>query len=70
MKEMTPPFIPVVKDSSDVQNVDKEFLVQAPEETPVQASELANMASEEGDFDNFTYVNQNKFSEIENATGG
>lgn len=70
MKEMIPPFIPVVEDSSDVRNVDKEFLVQAPEETPVQSSELANMASEEGDFDNFTYVNQNKFSELENATGG
>ena len=33
-------------------------------------SELAHLASEEGDFDNFTYVNQSNFSEIENSTGG
>ena len=68
MKDITPPFVPDVEDSSDVQNVDKEFLSEMPEETPVQQSELAAMASEEGDFDNFTYVNENKFSEIESGT--
>ena len=48
-----------------MRNVDKEFLGEAPEETPVQASELAALASDGGDFDNFTYVNANNFSEIE-----
>ena len=70
MKEVNPPFVPQVENSSDVQFVDQEFLVEPPEETPVQASDLAGLGGEEGDFDNFTYVNENKFSEIEGASGG
>ena len=36
----------------------------------MQTSELAALACEEGDFDNFTYVNENNFSEIEAASNG
>ena len=56
-KEITPPFVPQTQRASDVSNVDPEFLAEVPEETPVQDSYLVAMASEDGDFDNFTYVN-------------
>ena len=55
---------------SDVSNVDPEFLAEAPTETPVQPSQLAAMAQEDGDFDNFTYVNSNKFSDLVPAANG
>ena len=45
-------------------NVDPEFLAEAPEETLVEPSQLADMASKDGDFDNFTYANPNNFSEL------
>ena len=48
-------------------NVDPEFLAEVPEETPVQDSYLVAMAKEDGDFDNFTYVNQNNLSQLEAA---
>ena len=57
MKEIEPPFVPSVTKTSDVSNVDPEFLAETPTETPVQPSQLAAMASEDGDFDNFTFVN-------------
>ena len=31
---------------------------------------MAGLDGEEADFDNFTYVNENKFSEIEGASNG
>ena len=64
MKEVEPPFVPNTQAVSDVSNVDPEFLAEAPTETPVQPSQLAAMAQEDGDFDNFTYVNENKFSDL------
>ncbi len=63
-KEIDPPFVPSTRQASDVSNVDPEFLAEAPEETPVQDSELAAIASEHGDFDNFTYVNVHNMSEF------
>lgn len=62
MKEIEPPFVPSVSRTSDVSNVDPEFLAETPTETPVQPSQLAAMASEDGDFDNFTFVNENNLS--------
>ena len=53
------PFVPGIKEKSDVSNVDPEFLAETPEETPVIDSVLAAVAGEEGDFDNFTYKNPN-----------
>ena len=41
--------------------------MEPPEETPVQASDLAGLGGDEDNFDNFTYVNENNFSEIEGA---
>ena len=67
---MAPSFVPQVKNTSDVQNVDQEFLEEAPEETPVQASDLAVLACEEGNFDNFTFVNENNMSELEGVQNG
>jgi len=61
-KEILPSFVPTTERASDVSNVDPEFLAEAPEETPVQDSYLVAMAKEDGDFDNFTYVNQNNLS--------
>lgn len=49
---------------SDVSNVDPEFLAETPEETPVLESALAAMASEDGDFDNFTFINKHNMSEL------
>ena len=66
-KEIEPPFVPTTARASDVSNVDPEFLAEVPEETPVQDSYLVAMAKEDGDFDNFTYVNQNNLSAIEQA---
>lgn len=63
-KETEPPFVPSTRQASDVSNVDPEFLAEAPEETPVQDSALADMASKDGDFDNFTYVNVHNMSEL------
>jgi hypothetical protein len=53
------PFVPGIKEKSDVSNVDPEFLNETPEETPVVDSILAAVAGEDGDFDNFTYKNPN-----------
>ena len=64
MKEISPPYVPQTSRKSDVSNVDPEFLAETPEETPVQDSQLAAMAGEDGEFDNFTYVNQHNLSEI------
>ena len=50
--------------ASDVSNVDPEFLAETPEETPVLESALAAMASEDGDFDNFTFINKHNMSEL------
>ena len=70
MKEIAPPFVPNTQAVSDVSNVDPEFLAEVPTETPVQPSQLAAMASEDGDFDNFTYVNANNLSDlVPSATG-
>ena len=70
MKEIEPPFVPNTQAVSDVSNVDPEFLAEAPTETPVQPSQLAAMAAEDGDFDNFTYVNANNLSDlVPSATG-
>lgn len=55
MKEIPPPFVPTTNQASDVSNVDPDFLAETPNETPVQPSELAAMANQDGDFDNFTY---------------
>ena len=64
MKEVEPPFVPNTQAVSDVSNVDPEFLAEVPTETPVQPSQLAAMAQQDGDFDNFTYVNENNLSEL------
>ena len=64
MKEISPPYVPQTSRKSDVSNVDPEFLAETPEETPVQDSQLAAMAGEDGEFDNFTYVNQHNLSEL------
>ena len=66
-KEISPPFVPQTQQASDVSTVDPEFLAEAPEETPVQDSYLVAMAKEDGDFDNFTYVNENHLSQLEQA---
>jgi hypothetical protein len=65
MKEIAPPFVPTIKEVSDVSNVDPEFLAESPTETPVIESALAAMAQREGDFDNFTYVNEHNLSELQ-----
>ena len=44
MKEMVPPFVPQIRQASDVSHVDPEFLAETPEETPVDESQLAAMA--------------------------
>ena len=67
-KEIPPPFVPQTQRASDVSNVDPEFLREVPEETPVQDSYLVAMAKEDGDFDNFTYVNENHMSALEQAS--
>lgn len=59
-KEIEPPFVPQTSRASDVSYVDPEFLAEAPEETPILDSHLAAMA--EGEFDNFTFVNENNMS--------
>ena len=64
MKEIDPPYVPTTRQPSDVSNVDPEFLAETPEETPVLESALAAMASEEGDFDNFTFINKHNLSEL------
>ena len=64
-KEIAPPFVPVVHEASDVSHVDPEFLQEVPLETPVQDSQLAALAQSEGDFDNFTYVNEHNLSELQ-----
>ena len=64
MKEVEPPFIPSTREVSDVSNVDPEFLAEAPTETPIIPSQLAAIASEMGDFDNFTFVNANNLSDL------
>lgn len=35
-----------------------------PEETPLEDNAFTKMASEDGDFDNFTYVNEHHLSQI------
>ena len=70
MKEIAPPFIPTVQEISDVSNVDPEFLAEIPTETPVLESPLAAMAGDEGDFDNFTYVNEHNLSELQASQEG
>ena len=67
-KEIPAPFIPQIREDSDVSNVDPEFLAEVPQETPYEQSQLAGMANEDGDFDNFTYANPNQMSVIERQT--
>ena len=39
-KQVPIPFVPTVEDESDVFNIDKEFLNEAPSETPIEANPL------------------------------
>ena len=63
-----PPFKPAIKADTDVQNVDPEFLAEPPEETPVVDNELLKRSAMDGEFDNFTYINQSNMSEIDRIT--
>lgn len=63
-KEITPPYVPQTQQAADVAFVDPEFLAETPEETPVQDNFLVKMAGEDGEFDNFTYVNEHNLSEL------
>lgn len=63
-KEINPPYVPQTQQADDVAFVDPEFLAEAPEETPVQDNFLVKMAGEDGEFDNFTYVNEHNLSEL------
>lgn len=69
-KEIPPPFVPQTQQASDVSNVDPEFLAELPEETPVQDSHLVAMARDDGEFDNFTYVNEHNLTELYAGTSG
>jgi len=44
--------------------VANEFLNEMPEETPLEDNAFTKMASEDGDFDNFTYVNEHNLSQV------
>ena len=47
---------------------DPEFLAEPPEETPVVDNELLKRSAMDGEFDNFTYINQSNMSEIDRIT--
>lgn len=64
LKQVEPPFKPECESESDVQNVANEFLDEMPQETPLEDNAFTKMASEDGDFDNFTYVNGNYLSQM------
>ena len=64
-KQIKPPYRPKTEANTDVSNVDPEFLAEVPEETPLEHSELLKLSEQDGDFDNFTYVNQNNLSELD-----
>lgn len=68
-KGIPPPFVPRTTQTSDTSNVDPDFLAEAPEETPLDDNALLQMAHNDGDFDNFTYVNEHNLSEIDHAAG-
>ena len=44
MKKLKPPFVPQTAATTDVSNVDPEFLAEAPEETPLESSEILKIS--------------------------
>ena len=68
-KKIKPPFKPQTTNITDVQNVDPEFLAEPPEETPVDSSELLKRSEMDGEFDNFTYVNEQNLSMVGSEAG-
>jgi hypothetical protein len=53
-----PPFVPVTQSTRDTNNVDEEFLQEAPQETPVVENALMRVHNKAELFDNFSYVNE------------
>lgn len=62
--------MPRTSANTDVSNVDPEFLAEAPEETPLERSEILKISEDDGDFDNFTFVNAHNLSDIAASIDG
>ncbi len=50
-KQVKPPYVPKLENSSDLNNIDKVFTREPPQETPEEGERLLRKAK----FDNFTY---------------
>lgn len=50
--------MPQVEDSGDVFNIDKEFLNEAPTETPIEENPLLKQHNTADLFDKFSFVNE------------
>lgn len=64
-KQIPPPFIPGVSEADDVSNVDPEFLAETPSETPCEDNPLMKALTDETQFDNFTFVNEQNLSIVD-----
>ena len=64
-KDIAPPYVPEVKSTEDVKNIDAEFLNEPPVETLQQDSALLRAHRDNEAFDNFSFVNQGIIDEFE-----
>ena len=55
---MPAPFIPLIRDRSDVSQISVDFTQMSLDETPEEDNRLSILLADEEQFKNFTYVNE------------
>ena len=66
-KAMPAPFIPLIKNRSDVSQISAEFTQMSLDETPEEDNRLSILLADEEQFKNFTYVNEESLINTEQA---